>query len=410
MNFIYLIYLFSGMLKSVLMYYGINLPVDLTAVLAFILILDVFWNVIGAISGKKMYLPALVALGSLLLFFLWMTIGLFYTPSETYSSQKVIYFITNILAFAYPIFHKRIKLVQFLRYFVFAVLVLSFWYMPILIYYLRHPELQGVDSPIRDVVSMYLGVGLLQGVSILLLLQNKHFFSLILRILLSVFFFACILLSGARAPAFFVFLMLIVFASIKLINYMKFGKVFYKGRLHRLILIVFITGILGIGVGLAFSSQLSVLAHRSFVRISLLFDNEYKGESVDKRVEQIDFSLEMISHSTEKFFIGYGIGSFGVLESGEDSRAYPHNFVLEILFEMGIVGLFLFLFFIFVVFVKPHLGYKKNLIPAYIFVFFLLNYAKSSSIIDMRILYAFLSLYLIQSQLKITELSENYDS
>jgi O-antigen ligase len=398
------------MLKSVLIYHGINLPVDLTAVLAFILILDIFWNAIGAISGKKMYLPALVALGSLLLFFLWMAIGLTYTPSDTYSRQKVIYFITNIVAFAYPIFHKRIKLMQFLRYFVIAVLILSFWYMPILIYYLKHPELQGVESLIRDVVSMYLGVGLLQGIAILLLLQNKHLFSVILRILLSVFFFACILLSGARAPALFVLLMLIVFAGIKLINYNKYGKVFYKARLHRLILIVFITGVLGIGVALAFSSQLSVLAHRSFVRISLLFDDENKGDSVDKRVEQIDFSLEMISNSAEPFFIGYGIGSFGVLESGEDSRAYPHNFVLEILFEMGLVGLLLFLFFIFVVFAKPPSNQQQILIPAYIFIFFLLNYVKSSSIIDMRIMYAFLSLYLIQSQLKLVESSQNYDS
>ncbi len=408
MNIIYLIYLFSGMLKSVLLYHGINLPVDLTAAFAFILILDILWNAVGTVSGKKLHLPSLIALGSLLLFFIWMMLSLTYTPSESYSKQKVVYFLTNIVAFAYPIFHKRINLVKLMRYFVLFVLVLSFWYMPILIYYLSHSELQGIESPIREVVSMYLGVGLLQGISVLLLLQNRKLFSLILRILLTVFLFACILLSGARAPTLFTLVILMVYAGVKLIQYFEYGKLFHRARLNQLIFVAFVIGVLGIGTGLVFSSQVRVLAHRSIVRISLLFDDEYKGDSVDKRVEQINFSLEMISKSSEKFLIGYGVGSFGVLESGEDSRAYPHNFILEILFEMGLIGLILFLFFIVMVFAHPP-EKASMLIPAYFFVFFLLNYVKSSSIVDMRIMYAFLSLYLIQSQLKITELSQNYD-
>lgn len=41
-------------------------------------------------------------------------------------------------------------------------------------------------------------------------------------------------------------------------------------------------------------------------------------------------------------FFGHGIGSFGLLYSGQDIRYYPHNIILEIGVEAGIIGVALF--------------------------------------------------------------------
>lgn len=41
-------------------------------------------------------------------------------------------------------------------------------------------------------------------------------------------------------------------------------------------------------------------------------------------------------------FLGHGIGSFGLLYSGQDTRYYPHNIILEIGVEAGLIGVALF--------------------------------------------------------------------
>ena len=43
-------------------------------------------------------------------------------------------------------------------------------------------------------------------------------------------------------------------------------------------------------------------------------------------------------------FLGYGAGDFGYVFNGFDARAFPHNFVLESWYELGVPGLLLLLF------------------------------------------------------------------
>jgi len=44
---------------------------------------------------------------------------------------------------------------------------------------------------------------------------------------------------------------------------------------------------------------------------------------------------------------GYGFGSFGLLYTGEDVRFYPHNIILEVFVELGIIGMFMFILLIY---------------------------------------------------------------
>ncbi len=58
---------------------------------------------------------------------------------------------------------------------------------------------------------------------------------------------------------------------------------------------------------------------------------------------------DAISMFVSRPVFGHGTGSFGAVAVGIESEAYPHNIILEVAAELGLVGLFLFVAFILVV-------------------------------------------------------------
>lgn len=50
------------------------------------------------------------------------------------------------------------------------------------------------------------------------------------------------------------------------------------------------------------------------------------------------------------FFVGYGTSSYPVLVFNKDIREYPHNFILELLVENGLIGLYFIQFFLILLF------------------------------------------------------------
>lgn len=74
----------------------------------------------------------------------------------------------------------------------------------------------------------------------------------------------------------------------------------------------------------------------SIVEIDTLSRGYY---SILERQRYLDFVL----NSPEAGLGGFGIGSFGMALSGIDFQLYPHNILIEIWFETGIISLLLFL-------------------------------------------------------------------
>lgn len=86
------------------------------------------------------------------------------------------------------------------------------------------------------------------------------------------------------------------------------------------------------------------------------FFNDEENKSVSSRVELIDFTFNEIAQKNPFYIIfGSGIGDFGYAFNGKDDRNYPHNIFLEVLYEFGLIGLFVFLLQIFYVI---HVNYK----------------------------------------------------
>ena len=397
MALIFTIYLLSGVIKTVLIYYGIQLPIDLTlasAVLLLLLILVDFYNNFRKILNVRNVIPLL----SLFLFFLWILISSFYSKSDSYLYKKILFFITNIVAFIFPIFIKEFQIKKFLRLFISLIIVSFIWFY--YVYFNLINQLSGSEIYYK-VMGLSLSLAILGGLVLLILIMSRvkvfnppvlnHFTIVILTLFL--------ILSGARGPIFFVIILLVFYYSKKFIflnipekiNLNRFFKIFLFG-------LPILAGTIFVVI-YKFSDKISVLFERSIYRISLIInginDSSEMGESVDIRIDQLDFSIDLIFDNIQRFFVGYGFGSFGIMYSGIDGRLYPHNILIEIWFELGIIGLLIFIFFLGSIFFSK---IKSRIyITGLVFLYILLNMLKSSSIIDIRIFFAFFALYIIKS-------------
>jgi O-antigen ligase len=96
---------------------------------------------------------------------------------------------------------------------------------------------------------------------------------------------------------------------------------------------------------------LIVGSERIFDFTELFFQDPYTTLSSLKRVEKNFYSnaLDLFWRSPLK---GGGLGSFSMQYQGVDERLYPHNIFLEILSEMGILGLIPFLMILFMIIKK----------------------------------------------------------
>jgi O-antigen ligase len=59
-----------------------------------------------------------------------------------------------------------------------------------------------------------------------------------------------------------------------------------------------------------------------------------------------------IERVPERLFLGHGTGAWGFDYSGEDRREAPHNIIMELLYEQGLVGVLLISLFLWVIFVR----------------------------------------------------------
>lgn len=79
-------------------------------------------------------------------------------------------------------------------------------------------------------------------------------------------------------------------------------------------------------------------------RLSVLSESGSENGSALYRLKLYKAGLEIWNNN---LILGSGIGSFPVIMGGGDKREYPHNLVIELLSELGLVGLGLYSLFLF---------------------------------------------------------------
>ena len=302
-------------------------PVDITF---FFFLLSLLSGLIILIK-KKLKITSHQLLGMMLylLFAGWVLTTLSWAPPSSYAWDKALR-IFALVSWAY-VGSAWIIATDYRRTHRFFTSLVGFalWFsVEALLAYLGLTSLGGGAPEIMG--GNYLGIGRVVGlgfgvlaVSFLLTSQTNRLIK-VTQVSLMVFFVLVLLVIGGRGPL--------------LATAIAFAITFLLMRRVRSVLYVVVL----VAVTILASLQVQAFLQLSTLhRLAVLLEEPSGGTSAEGRLMRVGAALRQIQDSP---LIGQGLGSF-FYYYGEPGllRDYPHNIVLEILAEAGIVGLFLFL-------------------------------------------------------------------
>jgi O-antigen ligase len=384
-------------------FFGLNLPVDFTIITGALLLGFTAYKLIRKNNFSTNNI-SFFGIGLLLLFYAWMIFSLFYTHSEQYSREKTFYFLLNITAFTVPFFFDQFNIRRFIIVFAAGTIILAIGLLPFQYFYLLGDATKlGPEGAYSAIGGLYLTLSEYLGLILVLVLTKKKdvFISKAYDLVIATISLGLMVLLGARGPLIFALLVYSIYhlSSIHVIRFTIRKRTLWIMGLGGFLLIISIFLIAQLGVAQ------KLFANTLFRFTSLINDIIYGGgqdQSADTRVLLIQDAFWGIVKSIDSFLFGYGIGSFGIITWGEDIRLYPHNMILEIWFELGLIGLMAF--FIWIVYVLTKLRGQPNQYISYWLIFYVfLNLMKSSSLVDIRTEFAFFALFAVQNFLLVKE-------
>ena len=327
----------------------------------------------------------------LILFFIWCFISTFYTSSESYAWYKLIALGTNLLAFYSVLIINKLNIKKFTLYFSFFLFFFS------LFFFIINPNSLSKNFPFHSqfnevyIQGWYLTLGQFLAANIFLIFYIKNHKKIIYLLLISI---NLIILLAGRFPI-IMGLFSLVILSIYLVINIKIDRKMVLQLIKSIFVILFINGTFYL-----ISSNYKEIIKRTVYRFDVLSSNSEidfeendnqlttkdDNYSYNKRLEYFIFSKEKIFQNSKSVILGYGLGSFSNEFNNEDKRLYPHNIILEIFFELGIIGLLIILGLV-LTNIKIFKNYLSNFALLAVIVLFL-NAMKSSSIVDLRVLFA----------------------
>lgn len=386
---IFIVFLISGVLKVFLSFFNLNSilfdPTLLSIIMMlFLMLLEISRNSFSLYNNYIRYSALL-----LFLLLIWMIFSIFYTSSNNYVYEKIFRYISLLICFLFPILIKNFNIKKFKTQFVIIMVVLSICYIPVF-QSSYHQYLQNYEK--NTIYQSYLTVGYTISVAIIV----NYFSTLSFKIKFINFLILTmvLLITGARGPLVFLVLIFIFYYIYILLT----SRVINSKSLKILIMTIItfiIFFILLLNTSLI-DNSFDVL-NRSINRLLQLSDIN-KDDSANSRIIFLHFVLNKID--INNILIGHGFGSFGIEYLGQDIRFYPHNIFLEFLFELGLIGLFIFI--IFLLLILNYLLKLKKPFELIIFFYLILNSLKSLSLVDSRIMFGFLAIILI-TQIKFQE-------
>ncbi|TBL70845.1 O-antigen ligase family protein [Paenibacillus thalictri] len=192
---------------------------------------------------------------------------------------------------------------------------------------------------IRALNGSYLGLGRVVGAGALVLLGyilfcKNHLLVKVLGLGAFGYYMYVLLNLGGRGP----FLATILGTMLPALFAFKLSSAGFKVRGYLLLIVAILVACIGVVGYLIITDEET----QTLYRMTFLFGgNGDMGSSADTRAEYYEDS---IMYWENKPILGYGIGAFPLFYGMSSAmRLYPHNLFAEILVEMGLVGLLLFL-------------------------------------------------------------------
>jgi O-antigen ligase len=257
------------------------------------------------------------------------TTSYFYTNAPEYGGSKLLRFLLiGTLLFIAPFF-LFLNEEDFRR---FARLFIGFSALTA-IQLITNLEARSQDAE-NDITRI--GAGWLMGMAILLVIfyplsRNRRWQRALLIFLLPLFLVG-LMASAARGPM----VALSVAVLIGVATLLKEGKLRVATALFLLLILV-----IGIGGAFLVLRQFDLGKYTAKAgELEALFTQGSSSGSAGKRV---NFYVATLAALPNQPLIGTGIGSWSTFYFGNDQRNYPHNLLLEIAFEEGLIGLIAFL-------------------------------------------------------------------
>ncbi len=363
----------SGPLKSVFIYLGIAF--DLTLITFVLVFFDVLFT--GVLRFKQIHISTKQWFYSatLLVFYLFWAVSLIYTKSTGFGYEKVYLFLPCLLSFFYGLFVKKIDFELLFKLYLYIFLPISVWFLLGRNFYYTPNSI--VTTSFELIKTNYLNFGV--GVSLFVLLaqylKKKWFYSLV--------GFVIVLGLGSRGALLFLVLVILVWKFKKWAQLILFDLKIRKQRLP----FVLFSFLLTLALGITFHKNIIGIISVGIDRFSRLGDFSKDIPSLE-RIDRLAYALKQIFGSAQTFFIGNGIGSFGILYNGIDAREYPHNIFVEAWFELGIIG---FVFLLALMTLPLIFKFRKDtLFFILAFVYLFLNALKTGDMVSIWTVYTFI--------------------
>lgn len=312
--------------------------IDYTVFLAAYLFVLIFITMVR----RRTYLlpPFYRFLPILFIFSILLFIGVIYTSAPSYGFEKASrFFIFNILLFIVTIVFIKDK-TDIIR--ILAIVVgLSFIFATIMIYEGITGLLSGniTDLIVRMTIlgANPISSARIFSLSFLILLVAAYFSSRksvkVSLYILSAYFLIALIVTNTRGPLVSTFAAVIVFALV--FSDMKFKTIaLYIG--------LFVIAIISTFLLLPdfVTSRYEILLEAGDMQQALL---PGEVDTVGSRVLMWSMAFSGAFESIWTFLFGHGTGSFATLFIFGNIRWYPHNIFAEILYEIGFIGVVIFL-------------------------------------------------------------------
>ena len=335
-EFVFALFLYSNVMKPFLP----SLPIDETVILA-VLSFPVGFAVI---LRYGIYVPGVPIVAAGLLLFGWATISLGWSPSRVLGMQAIAYLYTFnlwcLIAGALILPLSRERVIRFLAFILVLSVIVSAYGVAI---YVRHGNIR-FYSGLKDFGRLYLlwGYAATNGAIIAFTIAIFSRSLGLRQIVAGGLMGICAvfpLVSGARGPLLGVALACLLAVAVGL------------PRVERHRIVVPRWQIIGLSVMIIAVSYIAFLMMSGvtlnvFVRFSKLAD-EFNNPDLVSGPNRFAYYAAAYRFWLTAPVVGHGLSSFSVLFSAaERAGAQPHNIILEMLCELGVVGLsLLFLLF-----------------------------------------------------------------
>jgi O-antigen ligase len=286
------------------------------------------------VHREGIYRPGLTVVSLLFVFIAWVMLTDLWTPSQVYAREKLFKLATlnlwSVIATAMIIANRRERVRRFL---VLVIVFCSAASLDGIIHY-ASADRYALSSSFQ--LENYLGHGRFYGMGAVAAfaawLQTRPFSRRGMAFMTA--FLVCfsgLLIGGGRGPIFGVL--------IAMLLPLAFGLRFADRRLlASKALVGSFAVLIVLTVALWQGAEQYSGSLRTLERLHSLFTKEGGGGSAEERMVywRIAWHLWL-----EQPIFGSGVGSFPVRFNGRDELNYPHNLILEVLLEFGLVGLLL---------------------------------------------------------------------